>query len=73
MMIDPTKKSNMGKGKGEKEEQHDSEGKKKETYNTGDSPVVTHLSTSPAITGLTRGERTGSRIFQCLWSYVMEP
>ena len=49
----------------------DQRDKKDKTYNTGDSPVVTHLSTSPAITGLTRGERTGSRIFQYLWSYVM--
>ncbi|KAL5888355.1 hypothetical protein ACKVWM_003662 [Pyricularia oryzae] len=38
--------------------------KSAQTYNTEDSPVVTHLSTSSALTGLTRGERTGSRIFQ---------
>jgi hypothetical protein len=40
------------------------------TYNTRDSPVVTHPSTNLAIIGLSMGERTGSRVFQCLWSYV---
>jgi hypothetical protein len=46
--------------------------KKKKTYNTRDSPVVTHLTTSPALTCLTMGERTGSRAFRWLWSYVLE-
>jgi hypothetical protein len=40
------------------------------TYNIRDSPVVTHPSTSLTITGLSMGERTGSRVFQHLWSYV---
>ncbi|KAI0849991.1 hypothetical protein F5Y00DRAFT_234399 [Daldinia vernicosa] len=40
------------------------------TYNTGDSLVVTDPTTNPAVSGLSRGERTGSRIFQILWSYV---
>ncbi len=44
------------------------EGKK--TYNTRYSLVVTDPTTNPALTGLTRGERTGSRIFQWVWSYV---
>ncbi|KAJ9158204.1 hypothetical protein NKR19_g3561 [Coniochaeta hoffmannii] len=35
--------------------------KKTKTYNTRDSPVVTHPSTSLAITGLSMGERTGSQ------------
>ena len=43
---------------------------KKKTYNTGDSLVVTDPTTDPAHSGLTRGERTGSRTFQRLWSYV---
>ncbi|AEO57110.1 hypothetical protein MYCTH_2058054, partial [Thermothelomyces thermophilus ATCC 42464] len=43
----------------------------KKTYNTGDSPVVTDLSTSPAVSSLSKGERTGSRILYCLWSYVL--
>ena len=43
---------------------------KKKTYNTKDSPVVTDLSTSLALTSLTRGERTGSRTFLWIWSYV---
>ncbi|KAB5566232.1 hypothetical protein GE09DRAFT_730975 [Coniochaeta sp. 2T2.1] len=40
------------------------------TYNTRDSPVVTHPSTSLAIICLSMGERTGSRVFRYLWSYV---
>ena len=42
------------------------------TYNTRDSPVVTHPSTSLAIICLSMGERTGSRVFRYLWSYVTE-
>ena len=44
--------------------------KRKKTYNTGDSLVVTDPTTNPALSGLTRGERTGSRVFQMVWSYV---
>ncbi len=36
----------------------------KKTFNTGYSLVVTDPTTNPALTGLTRGERTGSRAFQ---------
>ena len=43
----------------------------KKTYNTKDSPVVTDLSTSLALIRLTRGERTGSRTFVWIWSYVV--
>jgi hypothetical protein len=32
--------------------------------------VVTHLTTNPPVKGLSCGERTGSRVFLCLWSYV---
>ena len=46
--------------------------KKKKTYNTGDSLVVTDPTTNPALSGLTRGERTGSRAFQMVWSYVID-
>ncbi|KAJ9133656.1 hypothetical protein NKR19_g8960 [Coniochaeta hoffmannii] len=42
----------------------------KKTYNIRDSPVVTHPSTSLTITSLSMGERTGSRVFWYLWSYV---
>src|SRR5690349_13335082 len=42
----------------------------KETYNTGDSLVVTDPTTNPALRSLTKGERTGSRVFYELWSYV---
>jgi hypothetical protein len=35
-------------------------------YGTGDSRMVTHCSTNPAITCLTRAERTGSRAFMFL-------
>ena len=44
--------------------------KRTKTYNTGDSLVVTDPTTNPAISGLSMGERTGSRAFQILWSYV---
>ena len=43
----------------------------KKTYNSGYSLVVTDPTTNPPITGLTRGERTGSRAFQYLWPYVL--
>jgi hypothetical protein len=41
------------------------------TYNSGDSLVVTDPTTNPPVSGLTMGERTGSRIFHYLWSYVL--
>jgi hypothetical protein len=41
------------------------------TYNSGDSPVVTHLTTSPPVRCLNRAERTGSLVFNVLWSYVL--
>ena len=53
----------------------DSEGKKKsgtKTYNTEDSQVVTDPSTNSALSSLSMGERTGSRVFWKLWSYVTE-
>ncbi|KAI1419808.1 hypothetical protein F5Y12DRAFT_720290 [Xylaria sp. FL1777] len=39
-------------------------------YNTKDSPVVTDPTTGLALSGLSMGERTGSRAFQRLWSYM---
>ena len=42
----------------------------KKTYNSGDSPVVTHLTTNPPVHCLSTAERTGSSIFSALWSYV---
>ncbi|KAH6949481.1 hypothetical protein DER45DRAFT_623925 [Fusarium avenaceum] len=42
------------------------------TYNSGDSLVVTDPTTNTPVSGLTMGERTGSRIFHYLWSYVQE-
>ncbi len=45
---------------------------KHKTYNTRDSPVVTHPSTSLAIACLSMGERTGSRVFRRLWPYVTD-
>ena len=47
-------------------------GEGKKTYNTRDSPVVTDPSTSLALTGLSMGERTGSRVLQWVWSYVID-
>ena len=43
---------------------------KKKTYNTGDSLVVTDPTTDPALSGLSMGERTGSRVLHWVWSYV---
>jgi hypothetical protein len=34
--------------------------------------VVTHLTTNPPVSCLTRAERTGSRGFKILWSYVQK-
>ena len=47
------------------------EQKKKSKYNTRDSLVVTDPATNLAVTGLSLGERTGSRAFLCLWSYLI--
>ncbi|KAJ9160811.1 hypothetical protein NKR19_g2892 [Coniochaeta hoffmannii] len=49
---------------------HASKRRAAKTYNIRDSPVVTHPSTSLTIAGLSMGERTGSRVFRRLWSYV---
>ena len=40
------------------------------TYNSGDSLVVTHLTTNPPVHCLYMDERKGSLIFSVLWSYV---
>jgi hypothetical protein len=45
---------------------------KKITFNSGDSPVVTHLTTSPPVRCLNRAERTGSLVLNVLWSNVKE-
>ena len=42
------------------------------TYNSGDSPMVTHLTTSPPLSSLCMAERTGSPILLKQWSYVKE-
>ena len=44
--------------------------KMSKTYNSGDSLVVTHLTTNPPVHCLYMAERTGSLIFSVLWSYV---
>ncbi|KAI3336343.1 hypothetical protein HD806DRAFT_473385 [Xylariaceae sp. AK1471] len=41
-------------------------------YNTKDSLVVTDPTTDSALSGLSMGERTGSRVFQRLWSYMSQ-
>ncbi|ENI00951.1 hypothetical protein COCC4DRAFT_90364, partial [Bipolaris maydis ATCC 48331] len=46
--------------------------KEKKTYNSRDSPVVSHLTTSPPVEDLTCGERTGSSARFRRWSYVKE-
>jgi hypothetical protein len=42
------------------------------TYNSGYSLVVTHLTTNPLVRCLNRAERTGSLVFNVLWSYVQD-
>ena len=44
--------------------------KKKWTYNSRDSLMVTHSTTNPPIWGLCMAERTGCPILLSLWSYV---
>jgi hypothetical protein len=47
---------------------------KNKTYNTGDSLVVTELTTNPALTDLSVGEQTGSRSFAALmWVMSVPP
>jgi hypothetical protein len=41
------------------------------TYNSGYSLVVTHLTTNPPVRCLSKAERTGSPVFNVLWSYVL--
>jgi hypothetical protein len=45
---------------------------KAKTYNSGYSLVVTHLTTNPPVRCLNRAERTGSLVFNVLWSYVKD-
>ncbi|KAJ5794600.1 hypothetical protein N7457_001199 [Penicillium paradoxum] len=42
--------------------------RKKKTYNSEDSLVVTHPTTNSPACGLSTAERTGSPIFHTLWS-----
>jgi hypothetical protein len=42
------------------------------TYNSGYSLVFTHLTTNPPVRCLNRAERTGSLVFNVLWSYVKD-
>ncbi|KAK1658588.1 hypothetical protein BDP55DRAFT_564924, partial [Colletotrichum godetiae] len=44
----------------------------KSTYNTRYSLVVTDPTTNPALIRLSMGERTGSRVFRWVWSYVLD-
>jgi hypothetical protein len=46
--------------------------KRAKTYNSRDSPMVTHLTTNPPVSCLNRAERTGSLVLKILWSYVKE-
>ncbi|KAL5088868.1 hypothetical protein Trisim1_006284 [Trichoderma cf. simile WF8] len=44
--------------------------KKKHTYNSRCSLMVTHSTTNLPLIGLTLGEQTGPRIFQWIWSLI---
>ena len=46
-------------------------GPAKKTYNSRYSLVVTDPTTNQPLSRLTMGERTGSRIFYWVWSYVL--
>jgi hypothetical protein len=46
--------------------------KKKKTYNSRDSLVVTHPTTNLPACGLSTAERTGSPVLHTLWSYVFD-
>ena len=46
-------------------------GNGKKTYNSRYSLVVTDPTTNQPLSSLTRGERTGSRVFYWVWSYVL--
>ncbi|KAL5084609.1 hypothetical protein Trisim1_011610 [Trichoderma cf. simile WF8] len=46
--------------------------KKKKTYNSRCSLVVTHPTTNLPVSGLSMGEQTGPRVLHYLWSYVLE-
>ncbi|EKV12319.1 hypothetical protein PDIG_46440 [Penicillium digitatum PHI26] len=45
--------------------------KRRKTYNSEDSLVVTHPTTNSPACGLSTAERTGSPVFHTLWSYVL--
>ena len=47
--------------------------KKRKTYNSRDSHVVTHHTTNRPACGLSTAERTGSPVLHTLWSYVLGP
>ena len=57
-----------------KSEEHNTQNKfkKKKTYNSRCSLVVTDPTTDLPLISLSMGERTGSRIFLWLWSYVLD-
>ena len=62
--------SNAGEGRKKEMHRFGTGSAKKKTYSTRDSLVVTDPTTSLAISGLSMGERTGSRVFHYLWPYV---
>jgi hypothetical protein len=65
----PPREGQKGSGPGGTLPSRELEGK---TNNTGDSHVVTHRSTNPAITCLYMAERTGCLVLTYLWSFVVE-
>lgn len=65
------KKEGFRRARGDSAVQRPSRAKSK-TNNTGDSHVVTHRSTNPAITCLYMAERTGCLAFTYLWSFVLD-
>jgi hypothetical protein len=45
---------------------------KAKTYNSRDSLMVTHLTTSPPVSCLNIAEQTGCVVLKILWSYVAD-
>ncbi|OAL43946.1 hypothetical protein IQ07DRAFT_260583 [Pyrenochaeta sp. DS3sAY3a] len=59
-------------GKNNEHANSQNETKISKTYNSTDSLMVTHLTTSVPVHCLSKAERTGSPVFSVLWSYVLE-
>ncbi|KAL5083825.1 hypothetical protein Trisim1_000870 [Trichoderma cf. simile WF8] len=53
-------------------QKNEQKNKKKKTYNSRCSLMVTHSTTNLPVRGLSMGEQTGPRVLLYLWSYVLD-